>query len=486
MIVGRDNLAANGHEIPELAYAVASGEAIGDWTLGCVAGDVTSMTFVFADGRIVTVPEARDVSDGGAGTRPVRLGGLSDDHGNPCVAGERVTNAAAHLGQSAAVLTLGAAAEGLAAAQTMTVAGGAGGTQTVVDGDLGRYVAGHGLAGAAREVARWLRERQAQSYDAVYVPPGARVAVHVDEALRIDYDPAGRLVRHEGRGAGGEGIVRWTRTIAAVGVAAALAGCATTEPAAVLAGGPRMIELYRGTAAEPSPEARGAPEALQAPEGTVPEAPEAAVVEATCRWGWFRWPCEAPAPPPAAAACACGDAPAYTRTAANELDLLFPRLPNPDVYIYVPPHLATELRIPVPGYTTAVPLYYRVEYALPGEGGAARGPSEARPGASPEEAPSGASPEEAPPGANPEDTRRGVSPEKAGSGARAEEGQLGASPEEARPGASPEEVRAGVSPEEARPDANPEEAPPGARAEEAQLEASPEEARSGANAEEAP
>ena len=31
------------------------------------------------------------------------------------------------------------------------------------------------------------------------------------------------------------------------------------------------------------------------------------------------------------------------------------------------PHLATEERVPVPGYTTAVPLYERVEYALPGE-----------------------------------------------------------------------------------------------------------------------
>ena len=198
LIVGGDNLAANGHEIPELAYAVASGEAIGDWTLGCVSGDVTSMTFVFADGRIVTVPEARDVSTGSGSTRAVRLGGLSDDHGNPCIAGERVTNAAAYLGQSAAALTLGAAAEGLAAAQTQTYAGGVAGTaSTVVDGDLGRYAVGRGLSGAAQEVARWLRERQAQEYDAVYVAPGARVAVHVDEELKIDYDPAGRLVRHE-------------------------------------------------------------------------------------------------------------------------------------------------------------------------------------------------------------------------------------------------------------------------------------------------
>ena len=197
LLVGRDNLAANGHEIPELAYAVASGEAIGDWTLGCVSGDVTSMTFLFSDGRIVTVPEARDVSDGGAGTRAVRLGGLSDDYGNPCVAGERITNAASYLAQGAAALTLGAAAEGLAAAQTRVQAGGLGGAMTVVDGDIGRFAAGRGLSGAAQEVARWLRERQAQEYDAVYVPPGARVAVHVDEELRIDYDPAGRRVRHE-------------------------------------------------------------------------------------------------------------------------------------------------------------------------------------------------------------------------------------------------------------------------------------------------
>ena len=264
--------------------------------------------------------------------------------------------------------------------------------------------------------------------------------------------------------------MRSTRTLAVALAGAALAGCATTEPAAVLAGGPRMIELYRGTAAEPAPAERGAAEA---PEGNVPEAPKATVVEATCRWGWFRWPCEAAAATPPTA-CACGDAPAYTRTAANELELLFPRLPNPDVYIYVPAHLATELRIPVPGYTTAVPLYDRVEYALPGEGGAtpresdaARGASEARPGANPEEAQPDASPEEAQPDASPEEARPGASPEEVRPGANPEEARPDASPEEARSGANPEvwlgvspvEVAPGVSPDEAGPDASVEEAP---------------------------
>lgn len=62
-----------------------------------------------------------------------------------------------------------------------------------------------------------------------------------------------------------------------------------------------------------------------------------------------------------------GDLAGYTRTAYNELEMLFPRLPNPTLVMYVFPHLAGPERVPVPGYATAFPLYERVEYALPGE-----------------------------------------------------------------------------------------------------------------------
>lgn len=58
---------------------------------------------------------------------------------------------------------------------------------------------------------------------------------------------------------------------------------------------------------------------------------------------------------------------AYTRTLESELKNLFPRLENPDLVIYVYPHLATRTRAPIPGYSTVVPLYERVEYRLPGE-----------------------------------------------------------------------------------------------------------------------
>ena len=146
--------------------------------------------------------------------------------------------------------------------------------------------------------------------------------------------------------------MRWTRLTTAL-LAAALAGCASSGPSSVLAEGARMIDLYRGTAmreVEPAREAESKTDGFR------------------CRWWLFEWPCEAE---DTGAEASDKDAPAdadtYTRTGANELELLFPRLPNPDIYIHVLPHLATDERVPVPGYTTAVPLYERVEYALPGE-----------------------------------------------------------------------------------------------------------------------
>lgn len=57
----------------------------------------------------------------------------------------------------------------------------------------------------------------------------------------------------------------------------------------------------------------------------------------------------------------------FTRDAANEIDAIFPRLPNPTLVMYVFPHLAGEESVPVPGYATAFPMYQRTEYALPGE-----------------------------------------------------------------------------------------------------------------------
>lgn len=57
----------------------------------------------------------------------------------------------------------------------------------------------------------------------------------------------------------------------------------------------------------------------------------------------------------------------YTRLAINEINSQFQRLPNPDLVMYVYPHLAGAEQVPVPGYSTVFPLYSKVQYAMPGE-----------------------------------------------------------------------------------------------------------------------
>jgi conjugative transfer region lipoprotein (TIGR03751 family) len=66
----------------------------------------------------------------------------------------------------------------------------------------------------------------------------------------------------------------------------------------------------------------------------------------------------------------------YTRAAANEIHSQFSRLPNPDLVIYIYPHLAGDQSVPVPGYSTVFPLYQKPQYAMPGEG--ARPPGRTR------------------------------------------------------------------------------------------------------------
>lgn len=189
LIVGADNLAANGITIPYVEGMIFSGIAVGDWNLACVSGDLQSVTFVFTDGTI------RTITDKDTGSK--RLGWISDPIGIPCVSGKLITNAAATLTNRIAVGAIEAAAYAGASAETTTRISPEFGTgSTYVTGDKGRYVLGKTLAGGAHEVREWLEARLGQSFDAVFVPAGAKVAIHIDQSLRIDYDPLGRKVNH--------------------------------------------------------------------------------------------------------------------------------------------------------------------------------------------------------------------------------------------------------------------------------------------------
>lgn len=196
VITGSENLAANGLRIPGVEGMIWSGTAIGDWTLSCVSGQLESVTFVFEDGTIRTLSDDDPRSEGSGGGAK-SLGWISDAHGVPCVSGERKTNAPAFLAKRIGVMAMEAAGEAVAQAETTTLVSDSGVTSSVVSGETGKYVLGKAASRGSDELARWLLERQTQSFDAVFVPAGVELAIHVDQALSIDFQPDGRKLHHE-------------------------------------------------------------------------------------------------------------------------------------------------------------------------------------------------------------------------------------------------------------------------------------------------
>ncbi|WP_145588410.1 TIGR03752 family integrating conjugative element protein [Yersinia aldovae] len=199
ILIGKENLTANGIELPDIEGAIVSGTATGDWVLSCVRGDVTSITFVFTDGTVRTVPtsaRSSDGSNGRANNNGGSIGWLSDEQGIPCLSGERKSNAATYLPTLFALSGASAASDAMANSQTTTKSDGNAITSSLT-GNAGQAALGKALSGGTTEVADWVKARYGQMFDAVYVQPGAQVAVHITRMIPIDYEEQGRKVRYD-------------------------------------------------------------------------------------------------------------------------------------------------------------------------------------------------------------------------------------------------------------------------------------------------
>lgn len=199
VLIGRENLIANGIDLPDVEGAIVSGTSSGDWTLSCVRSNVTSITFVFADGRISNGRASNtnaltSNANGGNGT----IGWLSNSAGVPCIPGERKTNAKEYLSSQFLLAGASAAAQSLSQGQvTTTVEGGV--VTSAMTGNTGQYVLGQALSGGISEMENWYRQRYGQMFDAIYVPPGQEVAVHITTDLEIDYDTGARKVKYNNK-----------------------------------------------------------------------------------------------------------------------------------------------------------------------------------------------------------------------------------------------------------------------------------------------
>ncbi|UQP97335.1 TIGR03751 family conjugal transfer lipoprotein [Xanthomonas arboricola pv. juglandis] len=135
----------------------------------------------------------------------------------------------------------------------------------------------------------------------------------------------------------------WTERLVALLLIAAMAGCATSKEKLLTHDGKTMLDIWNQETGGSAGGGQSARQLLDARQALRRPLTDADVQNA-----------------PALNA-------AYTRTAQNEIYRQFKRLPNPDLVMYVFPHLAGTDPVPVPGYSTVFPLYQRVQYAMPGE-----------------------------------------------------------------------------------------------------------------------
>ncbi|MBC8946339.1 integrating conjugative element protein [Xenorhabdus indica] len=93
-------------------------------------------------------------------------------------------------------LSANSAGDALNESQRTAQTNGTGGITSALTDNAGQATLGKAVAGGMNEMSEWLKQRYSQTFDTVYVPPGAKLVVHITQRLAIDYETTGRKVRY--------------------------------------------------------------------------------------------------------------------------------------------------------------------------------------------------------------------------------------------------------------------------------------------------
>ena len=63
-------------------------------------------------------------------------------------------------------------------------------------GDAAEYALASAASEAISESNQWLQRHLGQSFDAIYVPAGREVVIHIEQQVHIDEQPGGRRLDH--------------------------------------------------------------------------------------------------------------------------------------------------------------------------------------------------------------------------------------------------------------------------------------------------
>ncbi len=205
MIVGADNLMANGVMLPEIQGAIVTGTVTGDWSLSCVRGVVETLSLILEDGRMVNYPGQESAAESdfdGSAIKTNDLGFLADPNGNPCLSGERITNAPQYLTTKGLLDAATAAANAVAVSQqTISVDGNT--TTSSLTGNAAKNATAEAAAASSQTVSDFIQARMGMSFDIIYVPPGVKAAIHLRQPITLSLPETPSRVRYQSQQEGG-------------------------------------------------------------------------------------------------------------------------------------------------------------------------------------------------------------------------------------------------------------------------------------------
>ena len=180
------NLASQGKKVPGLNKVRGRGWAIGNATVGCAEGYITSLTFTFNDGTY-------DFVDEGLGSAEYLgvMTSLPDENGYPCVPGQYVSNAPQYLASATGLAFFAGAGSALADAQITRTTTGLGGTVSNVTGSRSKVALGGAIDRSSDVAINYYEDRLDATFDAVLVPATTLVDIRITKPVIINYNPNG-------------------------------------------------------------------------------------------------------------------------------------------------------------------------------------------------------------------------------------------------------------------------------------------------------
>ena len=209
IIVGNNNLATNGLNIPGLDGIVFEGIATGNWNLSCASVALTAATFTFQDGRVQHLESSNGKRSTISSLNPIgesksksSIGYISNKMGVPCITGQRVTDAPKKIATVGILGLAGSYFNARAESEVTNRTDIGGGSNSTVSGDVGKFEANRMAADAVGTVNDFYISRNRDTFDAIVVQPGAKVVLHITSDLLIDYHSNARklVYSHNNRG----------------------------------------------------------------------------------------------------------------------------------------------------------------------------------------------------------------------------------------------------------------------------------------------